>query len=75
MKGEEYLGYKYKCFECNGNCDPGELLGNVCTECLEKRKMIIVTKRKSIQLLNAPWEQLTFGFGGMINAGENCNGY
>ena len=65
----------YECSVCHGNCDPGELVGGICVECLEEQRIAIVTQNKVVSLLNAPWEQMTLGFGGMRNAGENCNGY
>lgn len=28
----------YECRTCHGLCDPGELVGNTCTECREKEE-------------------------------------
>lgn len=48
----------YECSVCHGNCDPGELVGGKCPECLEKERLAIVTQGKAVSLLNAPWEQM-----------------
>ena len=49
---------RYKCSVCGGNCDPGELVGGVCVECLEEQRVAIVMQDKVISLLDAPWEQM-----------------
>ena len=59
---------RYECSVCGGNCDPGELVGGVCVECLEKQRITIVMQNKIFSLLNAPWEQMKLDFGG-INSG------
>ena len=56
--------FRYECSVCHGNCDPGELVNGVCLECLEKKRLSIVTQNKVIQLLNAPWEQMKLNLGG-----------
>ena len=54
----------YQCSECHGLCDPGELVGGKCLECLEKERLARVTQNKIVSLLNAPWEQMKLDFGG-----------
>lgn len=56
--------YEYKCEICHGNCDVGELVGGVCPECLEEQRRQIVARNKVRRLVNAPYEQLEFDFGG-----------
>ena len=65
---------RYECSVCGGNCDPGELVGGVCLDCLEEQRIAIVTQDKAVSLLNAPWEQMKLEFGGNTYAGANCNG-
>ena len=65
----------YICSDCQGRCDPGELVNGVCLECLENQRQAMVARNKAVQFLNAPWEQMTLDFGGIRNAGTNCNGY
>lgn len=56
--------YRYKCDICHGNCDAGELVDGVCPECLEEQRRQIVARNKVRRLVNAPYEQLKFDFGG-----------
>lgn len=56
--------YNYRCAECNDRFDPGELIGGICMECAEKQRMKIIAKDKIRRLVNAPYEQLEFDFGG-----------
>ena len=65
---------RYECSVCHGNCDPGELVGGVCVDCLEEQRIAIVMQDKAVSLLNAPWEQMKLDFGGSIHASTNCNG-
>ena len=65
---------RYKCSVCGANCDPGELVGGICVECLEEQRIAVVMQDKVVSLLNAPWEQMTLDFGGNIYAGANCDG-
>lgn len=58
---------RYECSVCGGNCDPGELVGGICVECLEEQRVAIVMQDKAVSLLNAPWEQMKLDFGGMKN--------
>ena len=60
---------RYECSVCGGNCDPGELVGGICVECLEEQRVAIVMQNKVFSLLNAPWEQMELDFGGM-NSGR-----
>ena len=55
---------RYECSVCGANCDPGELVGGVCLECIEKQKIEIMMQNKVFNLLNAPWEQMKLYFGG-----------
>ena len=64
-----FLVFKYKCSVCGGNCDPGELVGDICLDCLEEQRVTIVMQNKAVSLLNAPWEQMKLEFGG-INSGS-----
>lgn len=53
----------YECSVCNGICDPGELIGNTCIECLEKER-IRMQKRERVRRMQAsPFEQMKFDFG------------
>ena len=54
--------YKYRCSDCKDRFDPGELIGGICLECAEKKRMKIVKKDKVRRLSNAPYEQLKFDF-------------
>lgn len=56
--------HSYECSVCGANCDPGELVGGVCVDCLEEQRVAIVTQDKAVSLLNAPWEQMELDFGG-----------
>ena len=56
--------YRYKCSECYGNCDPGEIVNGVCLECMEKKRISIVSKNRAMKLLNAPFEQMKLELGG-----------
>ena len=49
----------YECSVCHGNCDPGELVGGICLECLEEQKMAVVMQSNIVKLLNAQWEQMS----------------
>lgn len=62
----------YECSVCHGNCDPGELVGEICLDCLEEQRITIIKQNKTVSLLNAPWEQMKLDLGGM-NSGFRCN--
>lgn len=64
----------YECSVCHGNCDPGELVGEKCLECLEKERLTTVMQNKAVRLLNAPYEQMKLDFGGNIYESANRNG-
>ena len=66
--------FRHKCSICGDNCDPGELVGGICLDCLEEQRVAIVMQDKAVSLLNAPWEQMKLEFGGMTRASANCNG-
>ena len=66
--------HSYECSVCHGNCDPGELVGGICLDCLEEQKLAIVMQDKAASLLNARWEQMKLDFGGSMHASTNCNG-
>ncbi len=65
---------RYKCSVCGANCDPEELVGGICLDCLEEQRIVIVMQNKVVNLLNAPWEQMELDFGGNTYAGANSNG-
>ena len=50
--------HSYECSACGANCDPGELVGGICLDCLEEQRVAIVMQDKAVSLLNAPWEQM-----------------
>ena len=52
----------YECSVCHGNCDPGELVGGVCPECLEEQTRQMLMRDKVRRLVIAPYEQLEFDF-------------
>ena len=56
---------RYECSVCGGNCDPGELVGGICLDCLEEQRIAVVMQNKAVSLLNARWEQMKLDFGGM----------
>lgn len=62
----------YICSVCGGNCDPGELIGGICIECLEEKRIAVETHNKIASLLNAQWVQMTLNLGGNTDGHRNC---
>lgn len=52
-----------KCRRCDGNCDPGELIGGVCIECLEEEAQAQKRVDAAVRLINSPCRQMELGFG------------
>ena len=45
--------FNYECSECHGNYDPGELVGGVCLECMEKQRIAVIMQSQ----LNVMWQK------------------
>lgn len=52
-----------KCRRCDGNCDPGELIGGVCIECLEEEAQAQKRVDAAVRLINSPCRQMELDFG------------
>lgn len=53
-----------ECPSCHGRCDPGDMLGGTCLECREEERQRIVRNDSVIRMVNGPFQQLEFNFGG-----------
>ncbi len=45
------MGYNYRCRECGGNCDAGELHNGVCEDCISEEKARQERDKKRAELL------------------------
>lgn len=61
--------YRQECSECHGNCEPGEMVNGVCLECLEKKRLTMVTKSRMVQSSEVLWEQGSDCFAGKRRSG------
>lgn len=48
----------YICVRCHGNCDAGELIGNVCIDCFEEEKEKQIRTSHVARIINSPFEQM-----------------
>lgn len=48
----------YICVRCHGNCDAGELIGNVCMDCIEEDKQKQMRITRVVRIINSPFEQM-----------------
>lgn len=52
----------YMCSRCMGRCDPGEIIGTVCVECLEAEKQEQLRMGAVTRMLNSPAYQMELDF-------------
>lgn len=57
----------YICSRCKGRCDPGEIVGKVCAECLEEEKQEIIRSQSVIRMMNSPSYQMELNLEVMSN--------
>lgn len=50
-----------KCRLCKGNCDCGELVNGVCTECLEEEKQEQIANSSIARIISSPFYQMDLG--------------
>lgn len=48
----------YMCSRCMGRCDPGEIIGTVCVECLEEEKQKQLRASTVARMMNSPVYQM-----------------
>lgn len=49
-----------KCSECNGNCDPGEIVGGVCLDCMEQKRQMQIRQERAFRVMTSLWVQTDF---------------
>lgn len=52
----------YICARCKGNCDPGEMVGTVCVECLEEEKQEQLRASTVARMMSSPMYQMELDF-------------
>lgn len=55
------------CEICGGNCDHGELIQGICSECLELKEKEIARNALSEKLLKSDFFQMSFELNGVEN--------
>lgn len=58
-----------KCKICNGNCDPGEVVGGVCMECAEEEQQRQIRAAFVARMINSPFRQMELRLESVY---ENC---
>lgn len=48
----------YRCRRCGANCDCGELVNDVCTDCLEEEKQEQIKRTSIVKIINGPFYQM-----------------
>ena len=51
-----------ECKICHGNCDPGEIVGGICLDCIEDRNKRIDREDTIDRMMNSPYEQMEMKF-------------
>lgn len=54
--------YEYICSHCKGRCDPGEMIGSICMECLEDERLKQENSSKVVKIMNSPFYQMELDF-------------
>lgn len=50
--------YEYICSCCKGRCDPGEMIGSICIECLEEERLKQESSNRAVKIMNSPFYQM-----------------
>ncbi|MCM1327280.1 MAG: hypothetical protein NC094_12040 [Bacteroidales bacterium] len=58
----------YTCRTCGATCDPVELVGGVCLECMEEERQRQIRASSVARMLNSPSRQMALDLEGMKNA-------
>lgn len=48
------------CRKCGGNCDPGEIVGGICIECMEQERQMQIRHEHAVRIITSPWYQPNF---------------
>lgn len=48
------------CKDCGGNCDPGDMVGDICLECMEQKRQMQTRSEHAFRVMTSPWVQLDF---------------
>lgn len=47
-----------ECRICHGNCDPGEIVGGKCLECMEKERQMQARSEHAFRVMTSPYYQM-----------------
>ena len=57
----------YECHVCHGMCDPGELIGGVCPECIEEERQRKIRSESVIKMMHSQSYQMELSLEGLRN--------
>lgn len=48
------------CRKCGANCDPGDIVGGQCLDCMEQERQMQVLSEHAFRIMTSPWVQPDF---------------
>lgn len=48
------------CRKCGANCDPGDIVGGQCLDCMEQERQMQICQEHAFKIMTSPWVQLDF---------------
>jgi len=48
------------CRKCGANCDPGDIVGGQCLDCMEQERQMQIRQEHAFKIITSPWVQPDF---------------